>query len=83
MGLFDWSNKGNNKGLSAGQKDKSSGDVPGTWWSRNDGSSGQSQSQKEPDGSVTYWQHDRTPAGKDTVTEVRYSSDGNTTITEK
>ena len=48
MGLFDWSNKGNNKGLSAGQKDKSSGDVPGTWWSRNDGSSGQSQSQKEP-----------------------------------
>jgi hypothetical protein len=82
--LFNWSNKGNNEGLRAGTKRTPSGDGPGTWWSRtSDGSSGQSQSRKDPDGTVSYWQHDRSAGGRQAITEIKYHPNGDTTITKK
>ena len=85
MGLFDWSGSGNNAGLNAGDKESPSGDGGGTWWSRDDGTSGQSQSSKDAEtGNVTYWQHDRSASGSDHVTEVKYdAATGGTQITRK
>jgi hypothetical protein len=78
---WGWSDSGNNKGLSAGEKRDSSGNGTGTWWSRSDGSSGQSQTNKDSDtGVVTHWQHDRNPSGNEEITETTYFPDGSTHI---
>lgn len=54
MGIFDWSNKGNNEGLKAASRD----DGKGNWWTRSDGSRGTSSTKENSDGTVTYHQKD-------------------------
>ncbi len=75
---YGWSNIGPNEGLIAGTKRDPSGDGTGQWWSETSGGKegGQDQSKRHPDGSVTYWHHERTD-GHEWVTEIHYDKDGN------
>ena len=80
MGLFDWNNKDANEGLSAGPKDSPSENGSGVQWSRGDGTSGQSQTHKSDDGTVTHWQHDRDNNGGEEISTTTYHPNGSTTF---
>ena len=79
-GHWSWSNTGQNDYLSAGEKNNPSGNGVGTHWERTDGTSGQSQTHKAEDGTVSHWQHDRDGKGGETVSGVTYHPDGSTTF---
>lgn len=80
---YEWSDKGANEGLKAGEKSDPSGDGVGHVWSRDDGSSGQSQTSRNDDDSVSHWQHDRGTDGRETISGVTYEADGSDTLFAK